>query len=392
MVDSEKAYRKFKDHRNIKNILKSQFIRLQSVFDKFLRKSEREYNNKVINNLESVNRDNPREFWKKIKQLGPRRSNIPFKVENNGVLTSDPETVLSTWKNDFQQLYNPNIENVDQSFITEIEIEKARLEKEINNNEGSQLNVPISISEVQKAIRLCKNNKAPGVDCIPNEVIKHPNIEKLLHQVYCYCFENGIVPKLWLRSLIKPIPKGADKNPFLPLSYRGISLISCIGKVYSSILNSRLSVYLEENNILVDEQNGFRKSRSCEDHAFVLSSIIDHRKSEGSSTYAAFIDLSKAFDCINRSLLGYKLLANKINGQFYHAVFALYKETESCVQVNNMTTQWFGTLQGVRQGDNLSPTLFNIYLNDLAKEIKDMGLGVSLEDTNISIFFCMLTI
>ena len=176
-----------------------------------------------------------------------------------------------------------------------------------------------------------------------------------MHRVYCYCFQNGIVPKIWLR------------------------------KVYSSILNSKLSAYLEENNILVDEQNGFRKSRSCEDHAFVLSSIIDYRKSEGSSTYAAFIDLSKAFDCINRTLLCYKLLTNKINGQFYHAVLALYRETESCVQVNNMTTEWFGTLQGVRQGDNLSPTLFNIYLNDLAKEIKDMGLGVPLDDINVPI-------
>ena len=57
------------------------------------------------------------------------------------------------------------------------------------------------------------------------------------------------------------------------------------------------------------------------------------------------------------------------------AIIALYKETESCVQINNLTTTWFGTLQGVRQGDNLSPTLFNIYLNDLAKELKELALG-----------------
>ena len=171
----------------------------------------------------------------------------------------------------------------------------------------------------------------------------------------------------------------------MPQNYRGISLISCIAKIYSSILNSRLTSYLEDHDILVDEQNGFRRSRSCEDHVFVLSSIIDIRKHEGKSTFTAFIDMSKAFDCINRNMLYFKLLKNKINGNFYKAITALYKETESCVQINNFTTTWFRTLQGVRQGDNLSPTLFNIYLNDLAKELKDLELGVSIGDTQVCI-------
>ena len=183
-------------------------------------------------------------------------------------------------------------------------------------NSQLQLNKSILLSEVQKAISSCKLNKSPGVDCIPNEVIKHPNVVNLLVKVYQYCFENGIVPKMWLRSLIKPIPKSSEKNPYLPLNYRGISLISCIGKVYSSILNSRLTLHLEENNVLVDEQNGFRKSRSCEDHTFVLSSIIDSRKSEGKATFAAFIDMSKVFDSINRNMLFYKLLHYVSNWYF----------------------------------------------------------------------------
>ena len=247
------------------------------------------------------------------------------------------------------------------------------------------MNTPILLDEVEKAISHCKNNKAPGIDQIPNEVIKNPCITKLLHTLYIYCFNNAVVPKMWLRSLIKPIPKNSNTNPFLPQNYRGISLISCIAKIYSSILNSRLTSYLEDNNILVDEQNGFRCSRSCEDHVFVLSSVIDSRKREGKSTFTAFIDMSKAFDCINCNMLYFKLLKNKINGNFYRAITALYKETESCVQINNFTTTWFGTLQGVRQGDNLSPTLFNIYLNDLAKELKDLQLGVSLGNTHICI-------
>ena len=65
-------------------------------------------------------------------------------------------------------------------------------------------------------------------------------------------------------------------------------------------------------------------------------------------------------------------------GEIPKTICALYKETESCVQINSFTTTWFGTLQGVRQGDSLSPTLFHIYLNNLTKELKQMELGVLL--------------
>ena len=62
------------------------------------------------------------------------------------------------------------------------------------------------------------------------------------------------------------------------MNYRGINLISCTAKIYSSILNSRVSAYLEDSVILVEEQNGFRKGRSCEDQIFVLSSVIKSKK------------------------------------------------------------------------------------------------------------------
>ena len=124
-------------------------------------------------------------------------------------------------------------------------------------------------------------------------------------------------------------------------------------KIYNSILNSRVSAYLEDSKILVEEQNGFRKARSCEDHIFVLSSVIKSKKKiENKSVFAAFIDMSKAFDCRNRDFLFYKLLKNNIGGKIYYAIQELYKETVSCVQGSNMNTEWFQTLYGVRQGDN----------------------------------------
>ena len=88
--------------------------------------------------------------------------------------------------------------------------------------------------------------------------------------------------------------------PYVPLNYRGISLLSCIGKIYTSILNHRLNDYLENNKLIVEEQNRFRKHRSCDDHIFTLATIINNRNLIGKNTFCAFIDMSKAFDRVNR--------------------------------------------------------------------------------------------
>ena len=101
-------------------------------------------------------------------------------------------------------------------------------------------------------------------------------------------------------------------------------MLSTVSKVYSSILNSRLSEYLETCGVLCEEQNGFRKGRSCEDHAFVLTNLIQDRIDQRKSTYVSFIDFEKAFDWINRDLLLYKLIMNGIDGKFYFAIKSLY--------------------------------------------------------------------
>ena len=150
-------------------------------------------------------------------------------------------------------------------------------------------------------------------------------------------------------------------------------------------MNSRLTEFLEENNIIVDEQNGFRKQRSCIDHIFTLSCIVNNRIIKNKNTFAAFIDMSKAFDSVNREFLFYKLLLNNINGKFYNAIKALYNDTLSAVQINQYLTDWFITESGVRQGDNLSPTLFALYLNDLAIELNRKKLGINIDGLHICI-------
>ena len=350
-----------------------------------LRQKERKYSCEFLDELDNLNTENPKEFWDKIKSLDSKKKcDIPLSVYKNGSMSYDINDVTNEWTDKFSKLYNNNSCNFDDQFL-EVVKKHNQTEELSNHQENSMINNDIRIEEITKHINKAKCKKSPGIDHIPNEVLKYDNVKLVLYHLFKFCFTNSIVPKAWLRAIIVPIPKGSDKDPCMPLSYRGISLLPCISKIYTSILNSRITNYLENNNLLCKEQFGFRKGKSCEQHVFNLSSIIKCRMDKNKDTFVGFIDMAKAFDNVNRDLLYYKLLRLNINGKIYKAVKSLYSNTFNCIRLNNIFTNWFYSNSGVRQGDSLSPTLFSIYINDLANELNNLQLGITIDDIHLCI-------
>ena len=114
-----------------------------------------------------------------------------------------------------------------------------------------------------------------------------------------------MVPEMWRSGVISPIPKGGSSDPRTPLSYWGISLLSVVGKLYTAGISNCLSKYLKNNNLLINEQNGFRLERSCLDHIFVLHNATRIRLNQYQDTYLTFVDFSKAFDYVQRESICY---------------------------------------------------------------------------------------
>ena len=146
------------------------------------------------------------------------------------------------------------------------------------------------------------------------------------------------------------------------MCYRGICLISIPCKIYADVLNLRISNWIEQNNIVADEQNGFRRNRSYLEHIYALYSVINKRKQQKQSTYVCFVDAKKAFDTVQRDCLWYKLISAGIKGKILKAVQSLYTDIQCAVKVNDYLSPLFKVSQGVKQGYKLSPTLFSLYI------------------------------
>ena len=128
-----------------------------------------------------------------------------------------------------------------------------------------------------------KRNKALGIDGIPAHVLQERSFLVPVWLFITKCFEYGHIRSIWQYGIISHIPRSRDKNKYVPLNYRGISLLPIFSKDYSLVLNTRLSKYSEAVGILNEEQNEFRKGRSCDN---VIRSRLDGKN----NTFVAFID------------------------------------------------------------------------------------------------------
>ena len=136
---------------------------------------------------------------------------------------------------------------------------------------------------------------------------------------------------------------------------------------------------------MADEQNGFRQDRSCLDHIYSLTTVIKNRLANNLDTYVCFIDFKKAFDFINRDMLLVKLLNLGINGKMYLALKNMLINTRSCVKINDKYTEFFHVLNGVRQGDPISSSLFSVYINDLVSDINTLKMGINIGEDLVSL-------
>ena len=226
----------------------------------------------------------------------------------------------------------------------------------------TDLDTPPAFHEVAKAVKGLKNNKAAGPDGIPAEVFKHGGYP-LLHRLHYFisaAWGAGELPQQWKDAITVIVYKRKGDRSECGNS-RGISLLSVAGKVLARIMLDRLLSHVVDT-LLPESQCGFRRNRSTHDMIFVTRLLQEKCREQSQNLFVAFIDLTKAFDTVNRQLLWGILSKFGCPPQFLTVLRAFHDGMTASVLVDGQLSEPFEVLVGVKQGCVLAPVIFNLFL------------------------------
>ena len=306
-----------------------------------------------------------RKLWRITQQLNDEDSRGQrITLEEDGKLLTGKQTA-----DHFARAYEKE-SNIHVPPFRRREARREQRERATQHTTHDPMKLPITLQELHTALRRLKKKKSPGPDNISNEMLTHlGNMATLkLLDIYNLSWKEGKVPQIWREATMVPVyKKGKDKKK--ASSYRPISLTSCVGKTMERIVNTRLMWYLETEDILSEEQAGFRQFRCTEDQATYLAQEIEDAFQEQKVLFATWIDLQKAFDKVWTDGLLVKLQRCGIADKMLRWITSFLDNRRARVLVDNQKSKKFLIRHGVPQGGVLSPSLFLIFIDDLLAEL-----------------------
>ena len=365
--------------------------------------------------LDRSNKDKEKN-WKTVRNQTTemiRNSEIKYYKDQ---ITNHGNNCQSMWKTlgnilsnkkgktlDINSIISNNIKITDKkeiskhmnSFFCSIGENLANQHTNDNTNEyENYLNTPMQQSmymfkinnkEVRKQINDLDTKKSSGHDGFTAKFLKIclPIIEQPLTDIFNLSISSGEYPQNFKIAKCIPIYKKGKKTD--PNNYRPISILTCINKVYEKLLYTRLYKYLTKFNILYKYQFGFRKNHSTTQALIEITDYIKESVNDKLLVCGIFLDLTKAFDTVDHSILLKKLSNYGIRGITHKLMKSYLSNRCQYVTLGGQQSDLSKITCGVPQGSVLGPLLFLLYINDLVNCCNLGNIRIFADDTSIFI-------
>ena len=351
----------------------NQYKKCRNNLNKTIKKTKSNYYKTKLNSCKDH-----KENWKLINEL---LNNVSKTTIINELIVDENKIIGDeNIANEFNKFFSCIGTNLAEN-INPCDVDPLSFIKPTQHNFTFQI---ISHDKIREIIMQMNTTKSSGYDKISVKLLQAAgnSIVGPLTHIFNQSLRTGIFPDEWKIAKITPIHKADEKN--LCGNYRPVSVISVVSKVFEKVVYEQLMQYLEQHKIISKVQSGFRANHSTKTSLLHLTNEWLRNMDAGLINGVLFLDLKKAFDTINHTILLSKLECYGIRGLSLQWFESYLNNRKQICKVNNSLSTFQNVSCGIPQGSNLGPLLFLIYINDLPNSLEITEPAMFTDDTSLT--------